>query len=408
MACRFCGHILMVPFLDLGTAPPSNAYLTVAALREPEAWYPLRCVVCTHCWLVQTADPIDPKRLFTDDYGFFSSVSSTWTAHAERFVEQFVARFGLNAKSRVLEIAANDGCLLERVAARGIHCLGVEPTAATAAAARGRGLEIVEAFFGNTLARKLLSEHGPFDLVIANNVLAHVPAILDFAEGIATVLAPAGVASIEFQWVVNMVSSGQFDTAYHEHYSYLSLTAVERILAAAGLRAFDVEEVPTHGGSLRVLVELTGNGQREVTGGLAATRDRERALGVASADFYAGLQARAERCKNALLATLIDARANGRSVAAYGAAAKGNTLLNFAGVRPDLLPYVVDRSPGKAGRFLPGSRIPVVGVQRLKEDRPELILILPWNLREEIAAQLSYARAWGARFVTAIPTLEIL
>jgi SAM-dependent methyltransferase len=404
MTCRFCGHALTVPFLDLGTAPPSNAYLSADALREPERWYPLRILVCPDCWLVQTTDILGPRDLFDADYGYFSSVSKTWLDHVERFAEHTVKRFNLSARSRVLEIATNDGCLLERFAE--VPCLGGEPTASTAVAARGRGIEVVEEFFGTTLVDRLIDTGGRFDLVVANNVLAHVPDIRDFVDGIHQVLKPDGVVSFEFPWLVNMVQSGQFDTAYHEHYSYLSLTSVDRVLRDVGLRIFDVQELPTHGGSLRIFAERTDGPGRGVTSAVPALAERESQLGVASEAFYAGFQGRAERIKNVLLSALIDARGNGQQVVAYGAAAKGNTLLNFAGVRADLLSYVADRSPGKIGRFMPGSRIPIVEEARLRETRPDLIVILPWNLRDEIAGQLVYARAWSGSFLTAVPDLE--
>ncbi|RNE88525.1 class I SAM-dependent methyltransferase [Marichromatium sp. AB31] len=405
MNCRHCGAPLRLPFVDLGSAPPSNAYLSAAALHRPESWYPLRVLVCERCWLVQTEDFARPETLFDADYAYFSSVSTSWVAHAERYVATMVERLGLDGDSRVVELAANDGYLLQHLQARAIPCLGVEPTAAVAAAARERGLEIVEAFFDRALAARLLAEGWGADLVVANNVLAHVPAINDFVAGIALLLRPDGVATFEFPHLLRLIAGNQFDTLYHEHYSYLSLGAVGRVCAANGLAVFDVETLPTHGGSLRVFAQRADHGARPTTPRVAALRAEELAAGLERAATYQGLQARAERLRLELLDYLIRARRQGLQVVGYGAAAKGNTLLNFAGVRPDLLHYVVDRSPGKLGRHLPGSRIPIVAESRLRETRPDRVLLLPWNLRDELTAQLGYVREWGARFVVAVPRL---
>jgi len=407
LKCRHCGADCRLPFLDLGSAPPSNAYLDAAALQAPETWYPLRVLVCTDCWLVQTEDYAGREELFSKDYAYFSSMSSSWLAHARSYVDQMVARFGLGAGSRVVEIAANDGYLLQFVRQAGIPCLGVEPTASTARAARDKGIEIVEAFFGVELAGTLAARGWTADLTAANNVLAHVPDINDFVAGFARLLAPHGVATFEFPWLLTQMREAQFDTVYHEHYSYLSLTAVERIFARNGLAVFDVQELPTHGGSLRVFAQRAGTGAHARTAAVAATLEAEAAGGLRDPARYAAFQADAERVKNDLVSFLIDAHRQGLKVGAYGAAAKGNTLLNFAGVRPDLLPYVVDKSPGKQGRFMPGSRIPIVAETHLQADRPDLVVILPWNLRAEIAEQLAYVGDWGGRFVTAVPRLTI-
>jgi SAM-dependent methyltransferase len=404
--CRHCGAPVRARFLDLGTAPPSNAYLDAARLDQPEAWFPLRLLTCEACWLVQTEDFAGRAALFTDDYAYFSSFSASWLEHARRYVEEMIARFGLGAQSRVVEIAANDGYLLQYVRQAGIPAYGIEPTASTAAAARAKGIDIVQSFFGAALAGQLAAEDRGADLIVANNVLAHVPDINDFVAGFARLLKPGGVATFEFPHLVNMVRERQFDTAYHEHYSYLSLVATERVFAANGLAAFDVQQLPTHGGSLRVFAQRAGD-RHPATPALAALRALEQAAGVATPDFYAGFQRAAETIKDDLLRFLVDARRDGIRVGAYGAAAKGNTLLNFAGVRPDLLPYVVDRNPAKAGRFMPGSRIPIVGEERIRADRPDVILILPWNLKDEVMGQLAYARDWGARFATAIPSLRV-
>jgi len=405
MTCRHCGAPLTRNFVDLGTAPPSNAYLSAADLDAPELHFPLRVKVRDACLLVQTQDFADASALFNADYGYFSATSSSWLAHAERYVADMTARFDLGPDSVVAEVAANDGYLLQYVAARKIPCYGIEPTAGTAAAARARGIEIVEAFFGEALGCSLAAEGRQADLIAANNVLAHVPDINDFARGFTALLKPDGVATFEFPHLLRLIEQAQFDTIYHEHFSYLSLTAVTRIFAAAGLAVFDVEELPTHGGSLRVFAARADAG-RQITAAPARVLAEEQAAGLCDGAVYDAFQARAEAIKNDFLGTLLAMRASGLTIAAYGAAAKGNTLLNYAGVRGDLIDFVVDRSPGKVGRYLPGSRIPIVTEGVLRERRPDRIVILPWNIADEIAGQLDYARAWGALFLTAVPEIR--
>ncbi len=407
MTCRHCGAQLDLQMLDLGHAPPSNAFLDSGQLRSPETWYPLRVLVCEVCWLAQTQEHGAGDALFGDDYVYFSAYSSSWLAHAQAYVQAMVARFGLGPASLVAEVAANDGYLLQYVQQAGVPCYGIEPTAGTAAVARNRGLEIVPEFFGARLARQLLAQGRAADLVVANNVLAHVPDINDFVAGFTLLLKPHGVVSFEFPHLLQMVQGCQFDTVYHEHYSYLSLTAVQRILAAHGLAVFDVQEWPTHGGSLRVFAQRADSAVHTVGPDVAAMLNREAACGVMSADFYRQFQQQTVRIKHDLLAWLLQCRHEGLSVAAYGAAAKGNTLLNFAGVRPDLLPYAVDRNPAKQGKFLPGSRIPVVDEDVLRRQQPQRVLILPWNLCDEIMEQLAYIAQWGGRFVTAVPRLQV-
>lgn len=407
MKCRHCSAALSLPFLDLGSAPPSNAYLSEAALRAPETWFPLRLLVCESCWLVQTEDHAGREALFTDDYAYFSSFSTSWLAHSRAYVQAMRQRFALGPASLVCEVAANDGYLLQYVQQAGIPCYGIEPTASTAAAARAKGISIVERFFGVDLAAELARQGRRADLMAANNVLAHVPDINDFVAGFAHLLEPQGVATFEFPHLLQMIRQHQFDTAYHEHYSYLSLTAVQRVFAANGLRVFDVETHPTHGGSLRVFAQRSDSGEHVCQLSVAAMREREEAAGLTAVAGYAGFQASAQKVKNDFMAFLIDAQRQGKRVAGYGAAAKGNTLMNFAGVRPDLLAYVVDRNPAKQGKSMPGSRIPIVAEERLREDKPDHIVILPWNLADEVTAQLDYARAWGASFVTAVPELRI-
>jgi SAM-dependent methyltransferase len=406
MKCRHCAAELERVCLDLGSAPPSNAYLSAEALRAPEVWYPLRLLVCERCWLVQTEDHAGREDLFSADYAYFSSFSSSWLAHAERYVGAMRERFGLSPASLVSEVAANDGYLLRYVQGAGIPCFGIEPTASTARAARALGLEIVERFFGVELATELAAAGRQVDLVAANNVLAHVPDINDFVRGFALLLKPRGVATFEFPHLLRLLRENQFDTVYHEHYSYLSLGTVVRIFDACGLAVFDVDELPTHGGSLRVYAQRSDRGTQPRTPAVDRVLADESAAQLASAAGYEGFQARIDQLKDDFVAYLIEARRTGRRVAAYGAAAKGNTLMNYAGVRADRIAFVVDRNPAKQGRWMPGSRIPIVGEERLRETRPDDVVLLPWNLRDELVAQLDYVRAWGGRFVTAVPALR--
>jgi 2-polyprenyl-3-methyl-5-hydroxy-6-metoxy-1,4-benzoquinol methylase len=407
MKCRHCNTELTLPLVDLGSAPPSNAYLTKQTLHAPEKYFPLRVLVCDRCWLVQTEDFAQADELFSADYAYFSSFSTTWLKHAEKYVVDMASRFALDTKSHIVEVAANDGYLLQYAKARGIPCLGIEPTTSTANAARAKGIEIVEEFFGVRLAQQLSAQGKQADLTAANNVLAHVPDINDFVSGFAILLKPAGVATFEFPHLLNLIEQNQFDTIYHEHYSYLSLIAVQAIFSANGLTVFDVEELPTHGGSLRVYAQRKDSGTHAISVNVAKLLERETAAGMDGKTFYASFQAKANKVKNDLTAFLIEAQRAGKTVAGYGAAAKGNTLLNYAGVRPDLLSYVVDRNPAKQGKFLPGCRIPIVAEEHLKQDRPDYVVILPWNLREEVVEQLNYIREWGGQFVTSVPVLEI-
>jgi SAM-dependent methyltransferase len=408
MKCRHCGSAIALPLVDLGSAPPSNAYLTEQTLKAPEQWFPLRVLVCERCWLAQTEDFTQAQELFSAEYAYFSGFSGSWLAHCERYVANMVERLELNAESHVVEVAANDGYLLQYVQMRNIPCTGVEPTAATAAAARAKGISIVEAFFGVRVARELAAQGKQADLTVANNVLAHVPDINDFVAGFALLLKPRGVATFEFPHLLRLIAGNQFDTIYHEHFSYLSLTAVDRIFAANGLGIFDVEEHPTHGGSLRVFAQRSDTGKRLRAAAVDQLLHCESEAGMASAGYYRGFQARTDKIKNDFLAFLLDAKGRGLSVAAYGAAAKGNTLMNYAGVRPDLIEFVVDRNPAKQGKYMPGSRIPIADEHRLHVSKPDYVVLLPWNLKAEVMQQLEYIRAWGGHFVTAIPRLEIV
>ena len=408
MKCRHCGLELKLPLVDLGSAPPSNAYLTEQTLHAPEKWFPLRVLVCEHCWLVQTEDFAQANELFDAEYAYFSGFSSSWLAHSERYVADMVARFDLAADSHIVEVAANDGYLLQYVKARNIPCTGVEPTASTAAAARAKGIPIVEDFFGVRLAQELAAQGKQADLTAANNVLAHVPDINDFVAGFAVLLKPLGVATFEFPHLLKLIAENQFDTIYHEHFSYLSLTAVNRIFTANGLTVFDVEEHPTHGGSLRVFAQRTDSGQQVRSARVDELLQREAQAGMLSADYYADFQTKTDQVKNDFLAFLLEAKRQGKTVAAYGAAAKGNTLMNYAGIRPDLISFVVDRNPAKQGKTMPGSRIPIVDEPWLQQKKPDYVVILPWNLKTEVMQQLAYIRNWGGKYVTAVPHLEVL
>jgi hypothetical protein len=400
MNCRSCAAALTLPVLDLGAAPPSNAYRTTEALARPERWYPLRVLACTSCWLVQTAYS-PSEELFDPEYAYFSAVSSSWLDHCERYVAHMIERFGIDADSHVVEVAANDGYLLQYVVARGIPCTGVEPTACTADAARTRGIPIVQAFFGASLGARLAAEGKGADLAVANNVLAHVPDLHDFVRGFVRLLKPSGVATFEFPHLLRLVREAQFDTVYHEHYSYLSLAVVMDVFATNGLAVFDVEQLPTHGGSLRVYAQRADTGRRAVTEAVTRVAIEERAAGVTSPGFYAGLQHATDRVKDDFLRFLLGAKSAGRTVAGYGAAAKGSTLINYAGVRPDLLPFVADRNEAKQGRYMPGSRIPIVAESHLRTARPDFVVLFPWNLRDELTRQLAYVTEWGGRLVCA-------
>ncbi|MDP3525339.1 MAG: class I SAM-dependent methyltransferase, partial [Hoeflea sp.] len=392
MRCRHCGGGGFIPFLDLGRAPPSNSYLRAEDLSGPEKRYPLVIRTCTACWLTQTEDFADREEFFSGDYAYFSSFSRTWLDHAKAYVADMRDRFGLGPDSLVAEIAANDGYLLQYVRELGIPCYGVEPTHGTAQAARAKGIDIVEAFFGRDLATRLATEDRQAALIVANNVLAHVPDINDFVAGFALLLKPSGVATFEFPHVLEMVRGNQFDTAYHEHYSYLSLLAVERIFRKNGLTVFDVATTPHHGGSLRVYACRADQSAHAVAPEVAAMLEAERRAGLDGEAFYAGFQASAEAARDAFRQFLADARAEGLKVAAYGAAAKGNTLLNFAGATARDIAFVVDRNPAKQGRFMPGSQIPIVGEDRLISEQPDRVVILPWNIETEIRTQLSCIR----------------
>ena len=403
MVCRSCGSRRLVSFIDLGAAPPCESYLTAEALDGMEPTYPLHAWLCRDCWLVQIDSVVAAADIFSE-YAYFSSYSESWLDHARRYVEMIVDRLGLDARSQVVELASNDGYLLQYVVARGVPALGVDPAANVAKAAEAKGVPTRIAFFGRETARALVAEGKAADLVVANNVAAHVPDLDDFLGGIALLLKPTGTATIEVAHLLRLIEETQFDTIYHEHYCYYSLIAAEAALARRGLRVYDAEELPTHGGSLRLYVAAAA-GQPE-TERLAELRAREIDFGMTREETYRGFQDQAERTRQGFVAFLIGARRAGKRVAGYGAPGKGNTLLNYCGVRPDLLAFTVDRNPYKQGRFLPGSRIPILPPAAIDDVKPDIIVILPWNLAPEITRQLAYTRAWGCRLVIPIPEVR--
>ena len=407
IVCRFCGAPLRVTFVDLGMSPLCQRHIHPNELNAMEPFFPLHAYVCEDCFLVQLGEYVAPQEIF-GFYHYFSSFSDSWLAHAKRYTEQMIARLGLDAQSRVAEIASNDGYLLQYFAERGIPCLGIEPAANVAEAARARGIDTVSRFFGIETAQALRAERGPVDLLLGNNVLAHVPDLNDFVAGMAAYLAPTGTITMEFPHLLRLMAENQFDTIYHEHFSYFSFTVVEKVFAAHRLKLVDVEELPTHGGSLRIYARHAGPDAPDASPAVHALRKREADLGVSTLEFYAPFAERVERTKRKLLSFLIEAREAGKTVAGYGAPGKGNTLLNYCGIRTDLLAYTVDRSPMKQGTFLPGTRIPVFAPEKLDETRPDYLLILPWNLVDEITGQMGRIREWGARFVVPIPEVRVL
>lgn len=406
MKCRHCQSELSLPLVDLGSAPPSNAYITVETLRAPEKYYPLRVLVCTECWLAQTEDYTKADELFDADYAYFSSTSTGWLAHAARYAEKMTQQLGLTQQSLVIEVASNDGYLLKNFVAAGIPCLGIEPTASTAAAAERLAIPVMREFFGESLGKQLALEGRQADLIAGNNVYAHVPDINDFTLGLKAALKPGGTITLEFPHLMRLLEHVQFDTVYHEHFSYLSLYTVSHIFQAAGLRVWDIEELSTHGGSLRIYgchaddVQATSE---TVIDMLAEEKNR----GLQAVDIYKNFQIKADKVKDDLLFFLIEQKRAGKKVAAYGAAAKGNTLLNYAGVKPDLLSFVCDAALAKQGKFMPGSHIPIFSPNALFENRPDYIVILPWNIAAEVKQQNAELAKLGTKFVTAVPSLEV-
>ncbi|QPK64926.1 class I SAM-dependent methyltransferase [Methylomonas sp. LL1] len=407
MNCRHCRNPLEHVFLDLGFAPPSNAYLTKADLNGPEQYFPLKLYVCEHCWLVQTEDYAQADQLFSHDYAYFSSVSKSWLDHAARYTQMITERLGLNGDTHVIEIAANDGYLLKNFVEAGIPCLGIEPTTSTAAAAEKLGIPVVQEFFGVALAERLADAGKQADLIIGNNVYAHVPDINDFTDGLKTALNANGTVTLEFPHLMRLIEHTQFDTVYHEHFSYLSLHTVCRIFQQAGLRIWDVEELPTHGGSLRIY-GCHAEKSISVTSAVDALLAEEARRGLRDLEAYQAFQVKADRVKDDFVGFLIEQKRSGKKVAAYGAAAKGNTLLNYAGIKPDLLPYVCDAAASKQGKFMPGSHIPILSPDVLIDQHPDYLVILPWNIVSEVTEQNVRLTELGTKLVTAIPKLAII
>jgi SAM-dependent methyltransferase len=404
--CRHCYSTLQHTFLDLGFAPPSNAYLTADDLVKPEKFYPLKIKFCDQCWLVQTEDYTQVDELFSLDYAYFSSTSTGWMAHSAKYAEKMTQLLQLTQRSLVIEVASNDGYLLKNFVAAGIPCLGIEPTASTAAVAEELGIPVIRKFFGEELGKQLAADGKQADLIAGNNVFAHVPDINDFTRGLKAALKPGGTITLEFPHLMRLIEYNQFDTVYHEHFSYLSLYSVNRIFAAAGLRVWDIEELPTHGGSLRVY-GCHNKDVRETTSTVSAMLAQEAQRGLQMLATYQDFQAKADRVKNDLLAFLIEKKRAGNKIAAYGAAAKGNTLMNYAGVKPDLVSFVCDAAASKQGKFMPGSHVPILTPEELRERRPDYVLILPWNIADEVVKANGFVREWGGKFVVAVPSLSI-
>jgi hypothetical protein len=407
MKCRHCGVPLTHTFLDLGFAPPSNAYLTVADLSKPEKYYPLKIKVCDQCLLVQTEDYAQADELFSPEYAYFSSTSSGWLAHAKEYAQKMTKELGLNAQSLVIEVASNDGYLLKNFVAAGIPCLGIEPTDSTATAAEQLGIPVMREFFGEALGQQLAAQGRQADLIAGNNVYAHVPDINDFTRGLKAALKSGGTITLEFPHLMQLIEQAQFDTVYHEHFSYLSLQTVNRIFAAAGLRIWNVEELPTHGGSLRVYGCHQDN-PRSTEAAVSSVLQAEFQHGLQDLNTYMKFQPRADKIKDDLLSFLIEQKRLGKKVAAYGAAAKGNTLLNYAGVKPDLVEFVCDAAQAKQGKFMPGSHIPIFHPIEMLNRTFDCVLILPWNIASEVVQQNVALKTKGVRFVTAVPELVVL
>ena len=403
MKCRFCQHELTHEFIDLVSSPPSNSFLSAEDLNEPEVFYPLKLFVCDKCLLVQIDEYKKSEEIFSDKYVYFSSFSSTWLEHARQYVEMITPRLGLNNESFVVEIGSNDGYLLQYFKNKNIPCLGIEPAKSTADAARDKGIEVVSEFFGTKLAKQLAKEGRKADLILGNNVLAHVPDINDFVKGLKILLRKNGVITLEFPHLMRLIEENQFDTIYHEHFSYLSFRTVTRIFSKEGMVLFDVDELPTHGGSLRIYAGHQEERSKELSVNVEALHGKESAAGMDDLSYYLGFQDKANEVKYELLSFLLAQKREGKKVVAYGAAAKGNTLLNYCGIKKDLIEFVVDASPHKQGKFLPGSHIPVVAEGEIRKVKPDFVLILPWNIREEIIEQLNYIREWGGNFLLSIP-----
>ena len=408
MQCRFCKTPLSNIFIDLVNSPASNSFLSVDELNEPETFYPLKVYTCHNCFLVQVDEYKKSDAIFDSNYVYFSSYSTSWLQHAKQYTEMMTNRFGYNEKSLVIEVASNDGYLLQYFKQKNIPVLGIEPTANTAEAAKEKGVDSVVDFFGKKLASELAQKNIKADLLLGNNVLAHVPDILDFVGGMKIILNDTGVVTMEFPHLMQLVDNNQFDTIYHEHFSYLSFYTVKQIFESQGLQIFDVEEISTHGGSLRIFVKHDTDNTKNISENVAALLAKEKEKGLTGLPYYSNFQQKALKVKLDLTEFLIQQKNAGKKVAAYGAAAKGNTMLNYCGIKNDLISFVVDANPHKQNKFLPASHIPVVNEQYLKNEQPDFVIIFPWNLKEEIVNQLAYIKDWGGKFVVAIPYLQII
>jgi 2-polyprenyl-3-methyl-5-hydroxy-6-metoxy-1,4-benzoquinol methylase len=405
-SCRFCGARLHRTFVDLGMSPLANTYLTPAQLNQVEPFYPLYVYVCERCFLVQLEEFVSPAQIFSD-YAYFASYAETWLRHAQQYSAMAIERFGLGGRSQVVEIASNDGYLLQYFVARGIPVLGIEPAANMAEVAREKGIPTRVEFFGEDLARRVVAEGIQADLVVGNNVLAHVPQLNDFVHGLKILLKPHGAMTLEFPHLLRLMAENQFDTVYHEHFSYFSFITVEKIFAAHGLTLFDVEELPTHGGSLRIYACHAEDPCKSISHHVTDLRAREEAACLTRLDSYLAYAEQVKETKRKLLAFLIRAKDEGKSIVGYGAPAKGNTLLNYCGIRTDFIDYTVDRSPHKQGHFLPGTHIPIYHPDKIKQTMPDYLLILPWNLTDEVMKQMGYIREWGGQFVVPIPAARV-
>lgn len=408
MNCRFCGNKLTHEFIDLGNSPPANSFLTLEQLNEPEVFYPLKLFVCDKCFLVQIDEYKKATEIFNKEYSYFSSFSKTWLAHAHSYTKEMIKRFQINSNHQIIEIASNDGYLLQYFKEKNIPVLGIEPSESVAVAARGKGIETRTEYFGTSLAKKLSESNSSADLLIGNNVLAHVPNINDFVAGLKIGLKSSGIITMEFPHLVQLIDNNQFDTIYHEHFSYFSFYTVILILKKHGLTIFDVAEIPTHGGSLRIFAKHSENSNTPISDNVNALLEKEKKKGILNIAFYKSFQKKTDTIKYDLLKFLTTKKIKNKKIAGYGAAAKGNTLLNYCGIKKDMISFVVDVSPHKQEKFLPGSHIPVVNETEIRKSKPDLIIILPWNIKEEIMQQLSYIRKWSGRFVIPIPNLQVL
>jgi len=407
MKCRFCETALKYSFVDLGMSPPSNSYLTAENLNRMEPFYPLHSYVCEKCFLVQLPEYQTPAEIFSD-YAYFSSYSDIWLKHARDYTEMMVERFKFNAQSLVVELASNDGYLLQYFKQKGVPVLGIEPAENVAKVAREAGIPTLAKFFGRNLAQDLVAEGKKADLIVGNNVLAHVPDLNDFVQGMKTVMNARGVITMEFPHLMRLMEGNQFDTIYHEHFSYFSFTTVDQVFATHGLRIFDVEEIPTHGGSLRIYARHESDDTKPVDPKVGELKKQEESKGYKDLALYKSFGEKVKETKRNILEFFIRAKREGKSIVGYGAPAKGNTLLNYCGVRTDFIEYTVDRSPHKQGRYLPGTHIPIFHPDKIRETRPDFLFILPWNIKEEIMQQMAYVREWGGKFVVPIPKVEVL